>query len=154
VSFSLRGRMKTVVLDTKNITRAWHLVDATGVPLGRLASNVACLLIGKHKPSFAPNQDHGDYVVVINAEKVKLTGNKINTETFFRHSRYPGGGKFRTLKEQMQRDPAWVVNTAVRGMVNRKTVLGRNMLRKLHVYRDGTHPHAAQNPQPMDIKAK
>jgi len=145
--------MKTVVVNADSIVRSWHLVDATGIPLGRLASKLARVLTGKHKPSFAPNQDHGDNVVVVNAEKVKLTGNKLDTESYFRHSRQPGGGKVRTLKEQMQRDPAWVVNTAVRGMIDRKTVLGRQMLRKLHVYSGSTHPHTAQHPQPLDIQA-
>ncbi len=143
--------MRTVVVNEKSIEHPWRLVDATDVPLGRLASKVARLLTGKHKPSFAPNQDHGDNVVVVNAGKVKLTGNKLNTKSYFRHSTYAGGGKSRTLKDQMQRDPAWVVNNAVRGMIDRKTVLGRRMLRKLHVYADGSHPHTAQKPQPVDI---
>ena len=145
--------MKTVVVNEKSITRAWYLVDATDIPLGRLASNIARLLTGKHKPAFAPNQDHGDNIVVVNAEKVKLTGNKINTKQYFRHSTYPGGGKTRSLKEQMQRDPAWVVNNAVRGMIDRKTVLGRAMLRKLHVYAGDSHPHAAQKPQQIQLQA-
>lgn len=143
--------MKTVVVNAKEIRRSWHVVDATGVPLGRLASTVAGILIGKDKPAYSPNQDHGDYVVIVNAARVALTGRKLDTKTYFRHSGHPGGVRIRTLKEMMESDPAWVVKEAVRGMVPRNTSRGRAILKKLHVYADGNHPHAAQKPQELTV---
>jgi large subunit ribosomal protein L13 len=144
--------MKTVVVDPRTIVRGWYMVDATDVPLGRLASTVAALLEGKHKPAYSPNQDHGDNVVVINAGKVRFTGRKPDTKTYFRHSRQPGGGRVRTLREQFTRSPAWVLTHAVRGMLSRNKPLGRKILKKLHVYAGATHPHAAQKPQPFVVK--
>jgi len=138
-------------MNPKEIERGWYVVDADGVPLGRLASTVASLLIGKGKPSYSPNQDHGDNVVIVNAEKVRLTGRKLEQKTYFRHSGYPGGGKTRTAQEQMQRDPTWVVRHAVRGMVPRNTPRGRAILKKLHVYAGESHPHTAQRPQAYSL---
>ncbi len=143
--------MKTIVMNPKDIERAWYVIDAAGVPLGRLASAVASLLTGKGKPAYSPNQDHGDNVIVINADKVRLTGRKLEQKVYFRHSGYPGGGKQRTLRDQMERDPTWVVQHAVRGMVPRKTPRGRAILRKLHVYKGENHPHTAQRPQPYSL---
>jgi large subunit ribosomal protein L13 len=143
--------MKTVVVDTKSIKRGWYIVDATGLMVGRLASNVANMLIGKSKVAYSPNQDHGDFVIVINAEKVKLSGKKTFTKRYFRHSRYPGGEKFRSFREQMALDPTQVIRHAVYGMVA-KNALGRSIMKKLHVYRNAEHPHAAQRPSPVSLK--
>jgi large subunit ribosomal protein L13 len=109
--------------------------------------------MGKGKPAYSPNQDHGDYVVVVNSEKVRLTGKKADTKQYFRHSRYPGGGKVRSFRMLMQHDPAVVVVHAVRGMVP-KTVLGRKIMKKLHVYPGSDHPHAAQKPQQFQFGGK
>lgn len=143
--------MKTVIVKTRETRRAWHVIDASDAPLGRLASAAAMLLMGKTKPCFSPHQDHGDNVIVINAERLQVTGKKLSKKTYFRHSTYPGGGRVRTLKEQMQRDPRRVIIHAVSGMVSKKTKLGRAMLRKLHVYPGASHPHAAQKPEPYPL---
>jgi len=143
--------MKTVVVDLKSIQRCWYVVDATDQMVGRLASNVANMLIGKSKVAWSPNQDHGDFVIVINAEKVKLSGKKPHTKRYFRHSGHPGGEKFRSFKEQMALDPTQVIRHAVYGMVS-KNALGRSIMKKLHVYRNAEHPHAAQRPAPVSLK--
>lgn len=142
--------MKTVVVDTKSIMRSWYVVDATDQMVGRLASKVAGMLIGKRKVAYSPNQDHGDYIIVINAEKVKLSGKKPHTKRYFRHSGHPGGKKFRSFKEQMARDPAEVIRHAVYGMVS-KNALGRSIMKKLHVYRNAEHPHQAQMPAQVSL---
>ncbi len=133
-----------------DIVREWHVVDATDVPLGRLASTVAQLLRGKHRPTFAPHVDGGDYVVIVNAEKVAVTGNKETAKVYYRHSGYPGGLRSRTLAEMRSSYPERVIQSAVRGMLP-KNRLGRQMLAKLKVYAGPNHPHAAQNPQPLEI---
>jgi large subunit ribosomal protein L13 len=145
-------RKTTAVVDTKSIPRAWYLVDATDMVLGRLASRVALLLTGKAKPVYSPNQDHGDYVIVVNSEKVRLTGKKAETKEYFRHSGYSGGEKVRSFRVQMQVDPTAVILHAVRGLVP-KTALGRRIMRKLHVYAGSEHPHAAQRPQHVELSA-
>ena len=132
------------------VTRAWHVIDANDIVLGRLASHAATLLRGKHKPQFAQHVDTGDFVVVINAEKVALTGNK-RDEYRYRHSGYPGGLHRRTVGELLERRPARVIELAVRGMLPKNT-LGRRQLRKLKVYAGPEHPHGAQKPQPFEIK--
>jgi large subunit ribosomal protein L13 len=137
--------MKTVVVNEKSIKHGWVVVDATNQMVGRLASKVANILIGKGKVAYSPNQDHGDNVIVINAEKIKLSGTKPDVKEYFRHSTYPGGGKFRSFKEQMALDSTKVVRHAVHGMVS-KNPLGRAIMRKLHVYKNADHPHAAQKP--------
>ena len=142
--------MKTVVVDTKSINRDWYVVDASEQTLGRFASKVARILIGKGKTAYSPNQDHGDYLIVINADKVKLTGIKPETKEYFRHSRYPGGGKFRSFKEQMTLDSTQVIIHAVHGMVS-KNALGRAIMRKLHVYSGANHPHEAQQPKELSL---
>jgi large subunit ribosomal protein L13 len=142
--------MKTVVVDLKSIKHNWVIVDATGQMVGRLASKVANILIGKNKVAYSPNQDHGDYVIVINAEKVNLSGKKPHTKRYFRHSGHPGGEKFRSFKEQMALDPTQVIRHAVHGMVS-KNALGRSIFKKLHVYRNAEHPHAAQRPVPVSL---
>jgi large subunit ribosomal protein L13 len=138
--------MKTEVVDCKTIKHDWLVVDATNQALGRLASKVAQILIGKNKVAYSPNQDHGDFVIIINADKVMLTGKKSETKTYFRHSKYPGGGKFRTFKEQMELDPSKVLIHAIHGMVP-KNARGRAILSKLHVYSGENHPHSAQQPK-------
>jgi large subunit ribosomal protein L13 len=143
--------MKTIVVNTDTIKRQWYIVDASGVVLGRLASKVAGALMGKGKPAYSPNQDHGDYIVVINSDKVAVTGKKPELKTYFRHSTRPGHAKTRTLGEQMKRDSTQVIRLAVRGMVQ-KNALGRQVLRKLHVYAGEAHPHAAQKPEPLSVK--
>ena len=134
-----------------DLTREWLVIDADGVPLGRLASHVAQLLRGKHKPTFAPHVDGGDFVIVINAEKVAVTGNKESTKTYYRHSGYPGGLREMNLAAMRERYPERVIEGAVRGMLP-KNRLGRKLYGKLRVYAGSEHPHAAQNPRPYDIR--
>lgn len=134
-----------------DLRRDWLLVDAADVPLGRLASNVAQLLRGKHKPTFAPHMDGGDYVIVINAEKVAVTGRKEDQKIYYRHSGYPGGLRAASLRHLRETYPDRIIRNAVRGMLP-KNRLGRQVLGKLKVYAGPEHPHAAQNPQPLDIR--
>jgi large subunit ribosomal protein L13 len=141
---------KTYVTKEDDIQRDWLVVDAAGQTLGRLASEVARLLRGKHKPSYSPSTDVGDYVVVINAEKVEVTGRKLDQKTYYRHSGYPGGLKAITLRELLRRRPTRVIKYAVRGMLPRNR-LGRRVFKKLKVYAGPDHPHAAQNPRALDL---
>lgn len=143
--------MKTVVVNSKTINHKWYVVDASEMILGRLASKIAMMLSGKWKPAYSPNQDHGDYVIVINADKIRLSGNKAEKKKYFRHSQYPSGGKFRSFKEQMALDSTKVIRDAVRGMVS-KTILGRKIISKLHVYKGDNHPHEAQKPEVLTLK--
>jgi len=133
-----------------DIQRQWHVIDATDVVLGRLASQAAILLRGKHKPVFAPHLDTGDFVIVVNASKVALTGNKLADKRAYRHSGYPGGLRSVAYADLMATRPERVVERAVRGMLPKNT-LGRQMLRKLKVYAGPDHPHAAQKPVPYEI---
>jgi len=133
-----------------DVQRDWIVVDATDVVLGRLASQVATLLRGKHKPTFAPHVDGGDFVIVINADKVALSGNKRETKLAYRHSGYPGGLRSVAYGELLEKNPERAVEKAVRGMIP-KTTLGREQLGKLKVYRGAEHPHAAQQPKPFEI---
>jgi large subunit ribosomal protein L13 len=137
---------KTYSPKAKEITRDWHVIDAAGVPLGRLASRVAQLLRGKHKPTWTPHLDTGDHVIVLNAERVVLTGAKMDQKMYYRHSGYPGGFRATPVRVEMEKRPERVVERAVRGMVPH-TTLGKQQLRKLHVYAGGEHPHAGQVPQ-------
>ncbi len=141
--------MKTFSLSAEkaHAQREWILVDATGQTLGRLATRIAGLLRGKHKVSFTPHVDNGDYVVVINCAKIQVTGNKLDAKYYYRHSGYPGGLSSMVLREQLERYPERVITTAVKGMLP-KTRQGRAQLRKLKVYAGSQHPHQAQNPQP------
>ncbi len=143
--------MKTHSTTPSEITRDWWLVDADGVVLGRLASEVAKRLRGKHKPHFAPHLDVGDHVVVINASKVVLTGNKINQKQMYRHSGYPGGLRAVSYTKLMQEKPELVIEKAVKGMLPSNR-LGRAMLKKLKVYPGAEHRHGAQNPKPLDLR--
>jgi large subunit ribosomal protein L13 len=133
-----------------DVERTWHVIDATDVVLGRLATQVATLLRGKHKATFAPHVDTGDFVIVVNADKVALTGNKRDGKLAYRHSGYPGGLRAVPYGELLAKKPERVIEKAVRGMLP-KTSLGRAQLRKLKVYAGPEHPHAAQKPQPFDI---
>ncbi len=142
--------MRTYTPKPGDVERTWHVIDATDVVLGRLATQAATLLRGKHKATFAPHVDTGDFVIVINADKVALTGTKRETKLAYRHSGYPGGLRATPVGELLAKRPERVVETAVRGMLP-KTTLGRAQLRKLKVYAGPEHPHAAQKPQPFDI---
>ncbi|CCI52196.1 50S ribosomal protein L13 [Nostocoides jenkinsii] len=142
--------MRTFTPKAAEITRQWHVIDATDVVLGRLASQTAALLRGKHKPVFASHVDTGDFVIIINADKVALTGAKLEQKRAYRHSGYPGGLKSETYAQLLDRDPAKAVEKAVRGMLPKNT-LGRQQLSKLKVYSGAEHPHAAQKPVPYTI---
>ena len=135
---------------TAQAARVWWVVDATDKPLGRLASEVAHVLRGKHKPTYTPHVDTGDFVVVVNADKIKLTGNKLDQKTWNRHSGIPGGFKSESYRHVLDRKPEWPVEKAVKGMLP-KNVLGREMLGKLKVYATPDHPHAAQKPQALTV---
>lgn len=131
-------------------SREWYVVDATGKTLGRLASEVAKILRGKHKPTFSPNLDNGDFVIVTNCERIVVTGKKLDTVRYYRHSRYPGGLKSRTLREMMDRFPERVIYEAVRGMMP-KNKLGRAQMKKLRIYTGDQHPHVAQQPKVLEL---
>jgi large subunit ribosomal protein L13 len=130
--------------------REWWVVDATGQTLGRLASEIAKILRGKHKPTFSPHLDTGDFVVVTNCEKIVVTGDKLDTVRYYRHSRYPGGLKSRTMREQLDRFPDRVLLAAVKGMLP-KTKLGRAQIKKLRIYAGEQHPHEAQKPKVLEL---
>jgi large subunit ribosomal protein L13 len=132
-------------------SRTWWVVDATGKSLGRLASHVAAVLRGKHKPTFTPHEDTGDFVIVVNADKVKLTGNKLDQKLYSHHSGIPGGFKQVTYRNLLADKPAFPIEKAVKGMLP-KNVLGRQMFTKLKVYATPDHPHAAQQPKALEIK--
>ena len=140
--------MKTYATKQSEITRSWRVVDADGATLGRLATEVAAILRGKHKTMFSPHLDTGDPVIVVNAAKVRVTGNKLKAKNYVRHSGYPGGLRSETLEQLLARRPEEVVRRAVRGMLPRNR-LGEQMSRKLHVYAGADHPHAAQKPEPI-----
>jgi len=139
--------MKTYATKTSEITRSWRVVDADGATLGRLATEVAMLLRGKHKTTFTPHLDTGDPVIIVNAAKIRVTGNKLLAKRYVRHSGYPGGLRSETLEALLARRPEEVIRRAVRGMLPRNR-LGEQMSRKLHVYAGPEHPHAAQKPEP------
>ncbi len=140
--------MKTYSAKPGEVAREWYLVDAQGQTLGRLATQIADTLRGKRKPQFTPHVDTGDFVVVVNAEKIAVTGNKLDQKRYYRHSGYPGGLRSRTLREQLDRRPTEVLRTAVRGMLP-KNRLARRQLTKLKIYAGPEHPHEAQNPRPL-----
>lgn len=143
--------MNTFMQKKEAVVRQWHVIDATGTPLGRLASEAASLIKGKHKPTFTPHVDGGDYVIVINADQFVFTGNKENTKLYQKHSGWIGGLKTRTAKEMKEKFPAKVIELAVHGMLP-KSKLGSVMKTRLYVYKDSTHPHSAQQPQPYTVK--
>jgi large subunit ribosomal protein L13 len=143
--------MKTFVANPATRERNWLVVDATGQTLGRLATQIADTLRGKRKPEYTPHVDVGDFVIVVNAEKVSVTGNKRQEKRYYRHSGYPGGIRSRTLNDMLERRPEEVLRRAVKGMLPRNR-LGRAQLRKLKIYAGPDHPHAAQQPQPMEVE--
>lgn len=142
--------MKSYVATASSIERKWYVVDATGHTLGRLASEVAKVLRGKNKPTFTPSMDTGDYVIVINAEKIKVSGKKLDQKIYYNHSDYVGGMKETTLREKMDKKPEDVIYLAVKGMLP-KGPLGRQMIKKLHVYAGAEHGHEAQKPEVLEI---
>ena len=143
--------MKTYVASPEKIERKWYVVDAEGCTLGRLSSEIAKVLRGKNKPIFTPHIDTGDYVIVVNADKIKVTGKKLQQKIYFSHSDYPGGVRETTLTEMLAKKPEEVINLAVKGMLP-KGPLGRQMLTKLHVYAGPEHNNAAQKPEVLEIK--
>ena len=140
--------MNSFMANPAKVERKWYVVDATGYTLGRLASEVAKVLRGKNKPVFTPHIDTGDYVVIVNAEKIKVTGKKLDQKIYYHHSEYDGGMKETTLREMLAKKPEKVVELAVKGMLP-KGPLGRQMFTKLHVYAGPEHPHAAQKPEAL-----
>ena len=145
--------MKTYSAKPNEVQQDWLLVDAEGQTLGRLATQIAHRLRGKHKPTFTPHVDTGDFIVVINAEKVKLTGKKVQDKKYYRHTGYPGGIRETTAEKMLATKPTDILTIAVRGMLP-KNSLGRKMLTKLKVYTGNAHPHQAQQPQPLELKLK
>ena len=142
--------MKSFMANPSKVERKWYVVDAEGKTLGRLASEVANVLRGKNKPTYTPHIDTGDYVIVVNAEKIQVTGKKLDQKIYYHHSEYVGGMKEATLREMMQKKPEFVITHAVKGMLP-KGPLGRQMLTKLHVYAGPEHKHEAQKPEVLDI---
>lgn len=142
--------MKTVSTRPQDVERTWYVVDAENKTLGRLATEIASRLRGKHKPEYTPHVDTGDYIVVVNAEKVRVTGNKFSDKMYYRHSGYPGGIKAMSFKDMQARHPERIVEKAVKGMLPRNP-LGRAMFKKLKVYAGSDHPHSAQQPQSLEL---
>ena len=152
-SFQGGKPMKSYMASPATIERKWYVVDATGHTLGRLTSEIAKILRGKNKPTYTPHIDTGDYVIVVNADKIKVTGKKMDQKIYYRHSDYVGGMKEATLKEMMNKKPEDVITLAVKGMLP-KGPLGRSMIKKLHVYAGPEHVHAAQQPEVLEIKSR
>ena len=143
-------RTNTYVTKPAEVERDWWVVDAKGQTLGRLASKIATILKGKHKPTYATNVDVGDFVIVINAERIHVTGKKLDDKNYYRHSGYPGGLRTIPLRTMLDKNPERVINLAVKGMMP-KNALGRQMLKKLKVYAGDSHPHQAQQPQKLEL---
>ena len=141
---------KTISATAEGVTKEWYVIDATNEVLGRLASQIAKILRGKNKPCFTPHADCGDYVIVINADKVKLTGKKMTDKVYVRHTGYPGGQRFATPADYLAKKPTFVVEKAVKGMLP-KTRLGEHILKNLKVYAGAEHPHAAQSPKEIKL---
>ena len=142
--------VRTHVVKVKDIEREWFVVDAAGQTLGRLASNIATVLKGKHKVTYSPHLDVGDYVIVVNADKIAVTGKKMDQKIYYRHTGYPGGIRSISLRDQLQRHPTFAVKAAVKGMLP-KNRLGRRMMKKLKVYAGPDHPHQAQQPRSLEF---
>lgn len=142
--------MKTYSAKPQDMERKWYIVDAEGQTLGRLASRIATILRGKHKPIYTPHMDCGDHVIVVNAEKVAVTGNRLTEMYYYRHSGYPGGMRKTSLRDMLNKKPEFVISEAVRRMLP-KNNLARKMLRKLHVYAGPEHPHQAQKPERLEF---
>ena len=142
--------MRTIFINEKDAARDWFVIDAAEKPLGRVAAKVAYMLRGKHKPSFAPHQEMGDYIVIVNAEKVAVTGNKASDKMYYHHTGYVGGLKSFTFQKLIERHPEDPLKLAIRGMLP-KGRLGRKLLKNVKIYAGATHPHAPQNPKPLAI---
>jgi len=142
--------MKTLFAKSADVEKKWNVIDADGMVVGRLATRVASILRGKNKPIFTPHADTGDYVIIVNAEKIRFTGNKLEKKIYYRHSGYPGGIKQKTARNIMNASPEKIIMTAVSGMLP-KNKLGRQQLKKLKVYRGSDHPHKAQNPEILNL---
>jgi large subunit ribosomal protein L13 len=142
--------VKTISARAQDVQRDWYVVDAQGLTLGRLATRIATILRGKHKPIYTPHVDCGDYVIVINAEQIHTTGQKLTQKIYYRHSNYPGGLKEISLRDQLQKFPNRVLEAAVRGMLPRSR-LGRQMFKKLKIYAGPNHPHEAQQPKSLEL---
>lgn len=142
--------MKTAFVKKEETNRNWYIADANGQTLGRFASRIAKILMGKHKPTYTPNVDNGDFVVVINAEKIRVTGKKLTDKVYYHHTGYMGNLKAETLKERLDKEPEEVIIDAVWGMIP-KNRLGRKIIKKLKVYRGSEHPHKAQRPEPLQL---
>ena len=143
--------MKTFMQKKEAVDRKWYLIDANGLPLGRMATKVAHILRGKHKPTYTPHIDGGDFIIIVNADKVKLTGNKINNKMYYNHSGYPGGLRERNAKTMIESYPVEMVERAVKGMLPNGR-LGRQMYKKLFVYAGTDHKHEAQKPESLEVK--
>jgi large subunit ribosomal protein L13 len=141
---------KTYIPKAKEIEQEWHLADANGQNLGRLASRIATVLLGKHKPNFTPGMDTGDFVVVVNCERIQVTGNKLNDKFYYRYSLYPSGQTATSLRDQLKKHPDRVITSAVWGMLPHNK-FGRQIIKKLKVYAGPDHPHAAQKPKPLAL---
>jgi large subunit ribosomal protein L13 len=146
----LKQEKITRFIKTEDADRKWHVIDANDVVLGRLAAKAATIIRGKHKPIFTPNMDTGDFVIVVNAEKIKLTGKREQMKTYFTHSMYPGGVKVKTFNELINQKPEYVITHAVKGMLP-KNRLGRKLIKKLKVYAGSEHPHSAQKPEVLSL---
>ena len=146
--------MKTYTLRTEDIEHRWFVIDAAELPLGRLASRIAHILRGKHKPTFTPHMNGGDCVIVVNAEQVKLTGRKLEQKRYFRHTGYMGHERFTPVKKVLEKHPERVIEKAVWGMLPKTTLSRQHVKQMLKVYAGPTHPHAAQQPQPLQLEAK
>jgi large subunit ribosomal protein L13 len=146
----LKQEKITRFIKTEDADRKWHVIDANDVVLGRLAAKAATIIRGKHKPIFTPNMDTGDFVIVVNAEKIKLTGKREQMKTYFTHSMYPGGVKVKTFNELINQKPEYVITHAVKGMLP-KNRLGRKLIKKLKVYAGSEHPHSAQKPEALSL---
>lgn len=145
-------RQRTFQAKNEDLDKKWYVVDAAGKTLGRLASQVAAVLRGKHKPTYTPHVDTGDFVIVINADKVRLTGRKLQNKIYYRHSQYPGGLRQTTAGQMLERRPERLIELAVWGMLPHNR-LGRKQIRKLKVYSGDAHPHAAQQPEVLEVNA-
>jgi large subunit ribosomal protein L13 len=139
---------KTISAKKEDVDRKWHIIDAEGEVVGRMATGIASVLRGKHKPDFTPHVDTGDYIIIINAEKVRFTGNKMDQKLYIHHTGYPGGQRKVVAKELMAKRPFKIIENAVRGMLP-KNKLGRAMIKKMFIYEGAEHPHVAQQPQPL-----
>lgn len=145
--------MKTLFAKKTDVSQKWLIIDADGLVVGRMASQVAKILRGKNKPVFTPHVDTGDFVIIVNADKVRFTGNKLDQKTYYRHTGYPGGIKEATAKDVMKNNPERIIFSAVRGMLP-KTILGRQQITKLKVYSGPDHPHKAQNPEVVNLNTQ